>query len=273
MKNTQRIGTVLLTAGSLIVLCVVLVWLIAPLSGPPAAVTTAVSDSSASPFLAPALSPYSAPLPREVIENQANELDNPERSVHGIELDILNGLPSSSNWNVLPYSEAKAVGAHDRALAESSLRLSIPALGIDAPVIPVGMEARQSAGSRSYQQWTVPNTYAVGWHDSSAAPGQIGNTVLNGHNNVHGAVFSNLVDLTLGEQIILYEAGHEIVYHVVHRVFLPEEGVPLRTRLWNARWIAPSDDKRLTIVTCWPNTGNSHRLVVIAQPLTPETGF
>ena len=181
--------------------------------------------------------------------------------------------PGSSHWNIISYAEAKRLGAHDRALSEPSLSLSIPALGVDAPVIAVSLIAQLGGGRRPYHQWSVPDTYAVGWHESSAPPGQTGNTVLNGHNNIHGAVFGNLVDLTLGEQIILYEADHEYIYQVVHREFLPEQGESLRTRLWNARWIAPSDDQRLTIVTCWPNTSNSHRLVVVAQPLSVEPDF
>jgi sortase (surface protein transpeptidase) len=28
-------------------------------------------------------------------------------------------------------------------------------------------------------------------------------------------------------------------------------------------------DERITIVTCWPRTDNSHRLVVIAEPVHP----
>jgi sortase A len=140
-------------------------------------------------------------------------------------------------------------------------------LNIDAPVVPVSLEAQQNGSRWSYQQWSVPNSYAAGWHDSSAPPGQVGNTVLNGHNNIHGAVFGNLIDLTLGESIILYEADRKYIYQVVHREFLPEQGKPLKERIRNARWIAPSDDIRLTIVTCWPNSSNSHRLVVVAQPL------
>jgi len=34
----------------------------------------------------------------------------------------------------------------------------------------------------------------------------------------------------------------------------------------NARWIAPTDDERLTLVTCWPYTNNTHRVVVVAKP-------
>ena len=40
-----------------------------------------------------------------------------------------------------------------------------------------------------------------------------------------------------------------------------------RQRLQNARWIAATADERLTLVTCWPNTTNSHRLIIVAEPV------
>ena len=273
MTNTQRLGTILLAVGSLIVLCVVLVWLTAPLIVPSPPATTAVYDPSFSPFSAPALSPFTPPTPSEVGDKPINEISAAEPFGNGALPDELASLPASTQWNDTSYSETKALSAYDRAWSNSSLRLSIPALSIDAPVVPVSLEAQQSGSRRPYQQWSVPNSYAAGWHDSSSRPGQVGNTVLNGHNNVYGAVFGNLVDLTLGELIILYEADRKFIYQVVHREFLPEQGEPLKARLWNARWIAPSDDTRLTIVTCWPNSSNSHRLVVVAQPLSPEPDF
>jgi LPXTG-site transpeptidase (sortase) family protein len=147
-----------------------------------------------------------------------------------------------------------------------SIRLAIPALEIDAPIQPVGMIS-QLIGGKPAQQWSVPGEYSVGWHDTSAPPGQPGNTVLNGHNNVHGAVFRDLADLALGEQIILYNDQRSYVYEITQRELFEERGQPLKVRSMNARWIFPTSDERLTIVTCWPNATNSHRLVVIAQPV------
>lgn len=272
MTKKQRVGIVILVAGSLIVLCAGLVWLMAPLATPPPSSTTATYEPSSSPFSAPALSPYIPPTPStggdEAVDETSTIVAAPSETPPGDQ----DSFSSSSEWNVISYAETKLIGAHDRAMAKPSLRMSIPALGIDAPVVPVSLEEKQSDSNRPYRQWFVPDSYAVGWHDSSAPPGQTGNTVLNGHNNIHGAVFGNLVDLTLGEKIILYKADQNYIYQVVHREFLPEQGESLRTRLRNARWIAPSDDMRLTVVTCWPNSSNSHRLVVVAQAVPPEPG-
>ncbi len=266
MRTISRLGTIFLLVGSLILLAVILIWLVAPRMEPTPFAEIENPTLLSQTNSIPALSPFAPPSPvhtKALLSTLGTELTSTASSSHSISQN-----PSSGNWNVISYVESRALGAHDRELSNPTLRLSIPALEIDAPVIPVSSQNKQNRSGRRYKQWSVPNLYAVGWHDSSAPPGQIGNIVLNGHNNIHGAIFADLVDLTLGEQIILYEVDRQHIYEVVHREFLPETGEPLRTRLRNARWIAPSNDARLTLVTCWPNSSNSHRLVVVALPLS-----
>ena len=38
----------------------------------------------------------------------------------------------------------------------------------------------------------------------------------------------------------------------------------------NAQWIAPTDDERLTLVTCWPYISNTHRLIIVAKPVSND---
>jgi hypothetical protein len=47
-----------------------------------------------------------------------------------------------------------------------------------------------------------------------------------------------------------------------------EKDQPLDVRLENARWILPSEDERITLVTCWPQDSNTHRLVIVAVPFS-----
>lgn len=254
-------------------LCVVAVWFVPPLLVPPSTATGVDTQLPSSPIYAPALSPFYPPAPSESLDNsiaKSSLLESRPTVLPSEKEDIPPGI---SNWDVISNAEIVALGAHDRSQTEQTLRLAIPTLDIDAPVETVSLKEMQNSSGRTYGQWPVPDKYAVGWHNTSAPPGQTGNTVINGHNNIHGSVFSNLVDLTLGEQIILYDSDRQHVYQVIHREFLLERGEPLRTRLRNARWIAPSNDERLTIVTCWPNSTNSHRLIVIAQPLSSEPGY
>ena len=147
-------------------------------------------------------------------------------------------------------------------------RLVIPAIDLDAPIVEVGWETQEING-QLVSSWIVPDTFAAGWHQNSAPPGQVGNTVLNGHHNIHGQVFRDLVDLEAEDELTLY-AGETAHYYVVTELYiLKEKGEPVEVRLENAKWILPTDDERLTMVTCWPYTNNTHRLIVVARLIEP----
>jgi sortase A len=98
-----------------------------------------------------------------------------------------------------------------------------------------------------------------------------GNTVLDGHNNISGEVFRTLTNIQVGDTITLYAANQERVYRVGQKLILKEIGQPLEVRQANAQYISPTSDERLTLVTCWPPTGNSHRLIIVAQPVSALT--
>jgi sortase A len=143
-------------------------------------------------------------------------------------------------------------------------RLIITRLGLDAPVEPVGMVASNVAPG--VVEWGVPDHRAAGWLNTSAPFGFEGNTVLDGHHNIKGEVFRDLWTLQAGDEIVLY-AGSEARSYIVHDVLiLPEKGQPLEVRLSNARYLLPTKDERLTLVTCWPYENNTHRTVVVAYP-------
>jgi len=144
-------------------------------------------------------------------------------------------------------------------------RLVIPAIELDVPIIPVDYFVVTVEG-KDYHQWPAPNERAVGWHETSATLGVPGNTVLNGHHNVHGEVFRYLVDLEPGDLVYVYSGEQVFTYRVAVKEILPERYESLEVRLENARWIAPSSDERITMVTCWPYTNYTHRLVVVALP-------
>jgi sortase A len=150
--------------------------------------------------------------------------------------------------------------------ARNPARLVIPAINLDAEINPVSLQ-RVEIDRQIYSQWGVPDGSVVGWHDSSAPLGQPGNTVFNGHHNVNGHVFRDLVNVEVGEAIRVEGAdGSGLNYTVVQTMILLEEGRPLEERLENARWLLPSHDERITLVTCWPPNGRTHRLVVVALP-------
>lgn len=147
-------------------------------------------------------------------------------------------------------------------------RLLIPAIDLDAPVTQVGWETQEVNG-QLVSSWIVPNDFSAGWHMTSALVGKPGNTVLNGHHNIYGEVFRNLEDLQPGDEIILYAGDTPHYYAVTERHILKEKNEPAEVRQANAQFIMPTEDERLTMVTCWPYTNNTHRLVIVALPTQP----
>ena len=151
-------------------------------------------------------------------------------------------------------------------------RLIIPAIDLDAPIVFADKEEIKKDGV-VYTQWSAPRGFAVGWHEDTAKLGQLGNLVLNGHHNVHGEVFKNLERIQVGDRLSIYgETSDRYGYIVTNVLILEERDLSVEERLENARWIMPSDDERVTLVTCWPAYSNTHRLIVVAKPLETD-GF
>jgi LPXTG-site transpeptidase (sortase) family protein len=167
--------------------------------------------------------------------------------------------PRSAAATPTPTATLSALYPPDRVVA--------PAINLDSTVVPIGWHVVTENGQR-YSVWEVADN-VVGWHKTSSYPGQKGNLVLNGHHNIKGEVFRYLVDLEIGDSITVYARGKAYTYAVIEKHILKEKGESAEVRLENARWIAPSSDERLTMVTCWPYTSNTHRLVVVAMPISP----
>ena len=147
------------------------------------------------------------------------------------------------------------------SLANIPTRIVIPAINLDAAIVPVGWSAVNGVNV-----WDIPNYYAAGWLKTSATLGVPGNTVLDGHHNIEGEVFRYLVNLKPGDGITVYAGQQPHFYEVTALHILPDRGEPIEVREQNAAWIQPTLDERLTLVTCWPYTNNTHRLIVVAKP-------
>lgn len=115
--------------------------------------------------------------------------------------------------------------------------------------------------------WEVAD-YAAGHHWGAANPGEGGNIVLTGHNNWRGEVFRALEFLHLGNTLTLQTAdGGTWRYRVTQLQKLPEKNVSWSTRMEHAEVMLPTPNERLTLITCWPYTTYTHRLVVFATPI------
>ncbi len=151
-------------------------------------------------------------------------------------------------------------------------RLLIDAIGVDGPVVPVAWETREVEGTLQ-STWIVPDRYAAGWHETSAALGVGSNTVLNGHNTGNGEIFRDAPLLKAGDLITVYANTVPFTFVVSDTLILPEAGQPLDVRLSHGRYILPTEEERLTIVTCHPYNSLRSRLIVIAtrRPLPAAT--
>jgi sortase A len=150
------------------------------------------------------------------------------------------------------------------------IRLTISSVGIDSDVVPVSWSMIPAKGGGIKPEWQVAD-YAVGHHAGSANPGEVGNVVLSGHVDYKGEVFRNLDKVQKGDLVTLYTEKGQYIYVVTNMVMVKEEGVSEATKRNNARYMAPTPDQTLTMITCWPYGIDTHRFIAIAKPYQPAT--
>lgn len=126
-------------------------------------------------------------------------------------------------------------------------RISIPRIGIrNAPVYDRGTDAKGVM--------LIAPGYSV-THYAFSAPFGSGNTVLYGHDDIQGNIFGHLYDLRPGDTVQIAVAGETQTYRVTgHQIVLPTE----------VSVLSPTDDARLTIITCWPFNVDTKRWIVTA---------
>jgi sortase A len=244
------IGIVLLVVGAIIIGTAFVLTTLSPRRAPtlteiPIAVTVATSPGLAQAIIVTPTPLLSDGAPDGPVLLPQTPLDEPS-------------LPSFA-------AAGEAPTEYQVQIAHQPERLVIPDLDIDAPVKSVGLAAIEENG-QDFFQWQVPGGYEVGWHMTSAPLGQAGNTVLNGHNNIHGEVFRDLIDLEIGSEVIVYDAAQPYRYVVSQKEVVPENDQPLSVRLENARLIGSTEDERITLISCWPYLTNSQRVLVVAKP-------
>lgn len=144
-------------------------------------------------------------------------------------------------------------------------RIRIPRLNVDADVVEVGYDTTVGEGGQLVTTWGVAD-FAAGFHRGSAYPGHPGNTVIAAHNNIRGRIFRHLIDLLPGDEIYLYADEQEFHYVASQVLLIKEKNMPEQIIAQNAKWIQPTADERLTLVSCWPFIKPDHRVVVVAFP-------
>jgi sortase (surface protein transpeptidase) len=139
------------------------------------------------------------------------------------------------------------------------VRLRIPRIGVDAPIVPVGLTPGGAMAA--------PHTaYEVGWYGHGTRPGETGNALLAGHvDYLHGAaVFWHLRSVSQGDQIVVATAdGEEHHFAVAWQELFLAEDPPMDII------VGPTDAPAVTLITCGGQFNHaardySHRLVVRA---------
>ena len=128
------------------------------------------------------------------------------------------------------------------AAPDQAIRLQIPAIKVDAPVV-------QGDGFEQLKK-------GVGQNVGSANPGQNGNVILSAHNDVYGELFRYLDELAPGDQVILYTQQRQYVY-VVDRTTIVE---PTAVEV-----MASTGSPTVTLISCYPYLVDKKRIVVFAR--------
>lgn len=133
-----------------------------------------------------------------------------------------------------------AVAPPTRSPAEP-LTIRIPAIGVQAAVV-------------SGDTWNDLQR-GVGHHLGSANPGELGNMVLAGHDDVFGSVFKDLYSLQPGNEIIVTTQVGSYTYIMQGHDIVDATDISVMD---NSR----RDAKRITLITCYPYQVDTRRYVV-----------
>jgi sortase A len=125
---------------------------------------------------------------------------------------------------------------------EQPVRIVIPAIDVDAPVV-------------RGDDWDSLKL-GVGHHVDSANPGERSNVVLSAHNDIYGEIFRHLPDLQLEDEIILHTATREYRYVVKARRIIEPTQVEV---------MDPTRKPVVTLISCYPYLIDTQRIVVVGE--------
>jgi LPXTG-site transpeptidase (sortase) family protein len=230
---------------------------------PEVAVLTAEPVPTVRPLRATVVPSMPRPIPIAAVAGKTNPLPTADLPPKATTIKTVKPAPTYKSTSVSFASALPHL---------TPTRLIIPAIELNAPIIAT-KRVNLEINGQSVTTWAVPDTFAAGWHYTSALPGQIGNTVINGHSNVYGEVFRYLERLQQNDEIIVYVDDTAYHYHVTDRYLLEEENLSWEFRTKNIQLTMPTEDERLTLITCAPYPRNTHRLIVVALPAQPDSSL
>ena len=185
--------------------------------------------------------------------------------IQPLDIDTPTTAPDLSTQTAFPQSDIAKL-ADDLYGARMLERISIPALAVKSDIVPVGWRINFSDDLLNGEfEWDSPEEN-VGWVITSTLPDETGNIILYGHNNLYRKVFENLSDLKEGDEIQLQTRKQNWEYEVRYMILLPIIGANEQQLKNYQQYLKPTQDARVTIISCWPPASNTHRIIVIAMP-------
>jgi sortase A len=133
---------------------------------------------------------------------------------------------------------------------EQARVIQIPAIGVNHPVVE---------GAYDWEQLKR----GVAHHVGSAQPGQVGNMVLAAHNDVYGAIFQHLDQLSPGDEFVVQTNQRAYTYVVTKIEIVEPTDVDV---------LAATNHASATLISCYPYRINTHRIVVFADLVTDTSG-
>jgi sortase A len=128
------------------------------------------------------------------------------------------------------------------AAPDQAIRIQIPTINIDAPVV-------QGDGWEQLKK-------GVGQNVGSVNPGQTGNIILSAHNDVYGELFRYLDKLAPGDQVVLYTQQRQYTYIVDRTAVVEPTAVEV---------MASTGSPTVTLISCYPYLVDKQRIVVFAR--------
>ena len=128
------------------------------------------------------------------------------------------------------------------ASPEQAIRIQIPAINIDAPIV-------QGDGWEQLKK-------GVGQHLGSPNPGEVGNLVLSAHNDVYGEIFRYLDQLQPGDEITIFTQQRQYIYVISGTQVVEPTQVEV---------MASTNNPTTTLISCYPYLKDNQRIVVFAN--------
>ena len=132
------------------------------------------------------------------------------------------------------------------ASAQQGVRIQIPAISVDAPIV-------QGDGWEQLKK-------GVAQHLGTPNPGENGNVVFSAHNDIFGEIFRHLDKLQPGDVVILYTSARQFNYVITATQIVEPTRVDV---------MASSSNATVTLISCYPYLIDKQRIVVSAVLQNP----